>query len=105
MPIYSYRCSNGHLTEDFVPVMEPRATVPCETCGQPSHRSYSDEAKNTDLVHNERWSDAMGVVPNQIPEAMKTFPGSEYNSEGQLLIKNRKHKLFEAKRRGYTELD
>jgi hypothetical protein len=61
---------------------------------------------NTDLVNNERWSDAMGVNPDQIPEAMKIFPGSTYDSEsGRLLIKNRKHKLFEAKRRGYAELD
>ena len=62
------------------------------------------EAKNTDLVHNERWSESMGVVPNQIAEAERTFPGSEYDSEGRLRIKNRKHKLFEMKRRGYTEI-
>jgi hypothetical protein len=60
---------------------------------------------NTDLVNNERWSDAMGVVPNQIPEAERTFPGSKYDSDGRLLIKNRRHKLYEMKRRGYAELD
>ena len=60
---------------------------------------------NTDLVNNERWSESMGVTEEQIPEAMKTFPGSTYDSTGRLLIKNRKHKLFEAKRRGYAELD
>jgi hypothetical protein len=62
-------------------------------------------AVNTDLVNNERWSDSMGVQPHQIPEAMQTFPGSTYDSDGRLLIKNRKHKLYEAKRRGYAELD
>jgi hypothetical protein len=60
---------------------------------------------NTDLVNNERWSESMGVTPEQIPEALQTFPGSTYDSDGRLLIKNRKHKLYEAKRRGYAELD
>lgn len=105
MPIYCYRCVNNHLTDDYVPVAEPRATVSCDVCGQPAHRSYPDEHKHTDLVDRERWSDSMGVNPRQIPEAVRTFPGSVYDSEGRLLIKNRKHKLFEAKRRGLTELD
>jgi hypothetical protein len=60
---------------------------------------------NTDLVENERWSESMGVTPEQIPEAMRTFPGSVYDSTGRLLIKNRKHKIQEMKRRGYAELD
>ena len=59
---------------------------------------------NTDMVENPRWSESMGVTPEQIPEAMRTFPGSEYDSEGRLLITSRKHKKFEMKRRGYTEI-
>lgn len=59
----------------------------------------------TDLVDNERWSESMGVTPEQIPEAVKTFPGSTYDSTGRLLIKNRKHKLQEMKKRGYVEFD
>jgi hypothetical protein len=62
-------------------------------------------AVNTDLVNNERYSEAMGVTEEQIPEAMRTFPGSEYDSTGRLLIRNRKHKLAEMKRRGYVEFD
>ena len=60
---------------------------------------------NTDLVNNERYSESMGVTPEQIPEAMRTFPGSVYDSTGRLLIKNRRHKIQEMKRRGYAELD
>ena len=60
---------------------------------------------NTDLVDNERWSESMGVTPEQVPEATRTFPGSVYDSEGRLLIKNRKHKIQEMRRRGYAELD
>ncbi|MHC4332614.1 MAG: hypothetical protein ACYSTZ_00085 [Planctomycetota bacterium] len=77
-----------------------------EPVKEPDNRCRSKKyAVNTDLVNNERWSDSMGVQPHQIPEAMQIFPGSTYDSEGRLLIKNRKHKLFEAKRRGYAELD
>ena len=60
---------------------------------------------NTDIVNNERWSESMGVTPEQVPEAMRTFPGSVYDSEGRLLIKSRKHKIQEMKRRGYAEFD
>ena len=59
---------------------------------------------STDLVNNERFSEAMGVQPHQIDEAMQKFPGSEYNAEGALKIESRKHKLYEMKRRGYAEL-
>ena len=106
MPIYCYRCVDGHRTEDFTSIPEPRATVDCEVCGKPASRSYSDECKNTDLVNRERWSESMGINPDQISEAIRTFPGSEYHPEtGALKITSRKHKLYEAKRRGYVELD
>jgi hypothetical protein len=104
MPIYAYRCKNAHVTEKFVAEMQPYLTCKCETCGAKAKRSFRDEQFSTDLVHNERWSDSMGVQPHQVKEAEKTFPGSTYNEEGQLLIKNRKHKKLEMKRRGYTEI-
>ena len=105
MPTYVYRCTEGHVTEDVIPRMDPKPMVDCKVCGQPSSRSYRDEAKNTDIIDNERWSESMGVTPEQVPEAMRTFPGSVYDSSGRLLIKNRKHKIQEMKRRGYAELD
>lgn len=87
-----------------MPVFEPRSTVDCQSCGKPASRSLVDEHVNTDMVHNERWSEAMGVTIEQIPQAMQTFPGSCYHPEtGALLIKSRKHKLEEMKRRGYVE--
>lgn len=105
MPIYVYKCECGTVIEDFLSTMNPKKTAKCPSCGKRANRSYMSEAKNTDLVDNERWSESMGVQPSQVQEAMKTFPGSTYDSTGRLLIKNRKHKLFEAKRRGYAELD
>lgn len=105
MPIYVYKCECGNTIEDFLSTYNPKKTAVCANCGKNANRSFSSERKNTDLVNNERWSESMGVMPEQVPEAMTTFPGSTYDSEGRLLIKNRKHKLFEAKRRGYAELD
>jgi hypothetical protein len=104
MPIYCYKCKEGHVTDKYVAAMQPYISITCD-CGRKARRSFMDEQVNTDMVHNERLSESMGVQVDQIPEAMKTFPGSEYNSDGALKIKSRKHKLFEMKRRGYVELD
>ena len=60
---------------------------------------------NTDLVNNERISRSMGVNIRQIPEAMKRYPGSEYDGRGYLKIHNRKHKIQEMKRRGLVEFE
>jgi len=49
-----------------------------------------------------RWSKAMGCLPEEIPDRMKHFPGSEYNEEGDLKINNWAHDRYEAKRRGMT---
>jgi len=75
----------------------------CSVCGHWMRRIFS--RVNTDLVDRPRWSNTMGVNPRQIPQAVKLYPGSVYNEKGQLLIRNRKHKLFEMKRRGMVELE
>jgi hypothetical protein len=55
----------------------------------------------------ERYSKAMGVNPEQIAQAERNFPGSEYvksgPNAGDLIIRDRKHKLREMKRRGMDE--
>ena len=55
------------------------------------------------MKENERWSWAMAVNPENIEKAMKQYPGSTYNSKGQLRIKSRAHKLMEMRRRGMEE--
>lgn len=106
MPIYVYRCTVcGKATEDFRPVPEPRVLIECSACGQAAERSYSDERVNTDMIDNERWSESMGVAPNQVAEARRLFPDSTYDKQGRLLIRSRSHKKQELKRRGYAELD
>jgi len=105
MPIYCYRCQLGHTTEDFKKKPKPSKHLKCKVCGERASRDISLEHIHTDCGDAERWSDAMGINLDQIAQAMKTFPGSEYNQEGQLKIKNRNHKKLEMKRRGYVELN
>lgn len=113
MPVYCYKCAVCGLERDVfkhncpTPGHFVRAGrfVRCRGCGGVAKRHYLGEQKNTDLVDRERFSDSMGINPDQLELAKKTFPDSEYDSEGRLKIKNRKHKLYEMKRRGYIEYD
>lgn len=50
-----------------------------------------------------RWSEAMGVAPQQVEEAKRLFPDSVYDPDGRLLIRNRGHKKKEMRRRGYFD--
>ena len=103
MPIYEYSCNTcGTITEIFQTHYDFPESIGCK-CGFTANKIISQV--NTDLINNERWSNSMGVNPRQIPEAMKKYPGSMYNDKGQLRINNRKHKLYEIKRRGVQELE
>jgi len=80
----------------------------CE-CGKNATRDIVAEHSqgNIDglMKENHRWSISMGCPINQLDYFRKKYPNSTYNDRGQLLIKNRVHKLKEAKLRGMQELD
>lgn len=50
-----------------------------------------------------RKSVAMGVRPEDIPKAMKKWPGSRYDKTGALEISGRAEKKVRMKQRGYIE--
>lgn len=83
----------------------------CPKCDSRWYRiRYCKERVKTDFVNiafpeKERWSWAMGCNPEEIPNMVKKYPGSEYNPDGQLKIRNRTHKKYEMKRRGIKERD
>ena len=102
MPIYDFKCKDGHISEELMSIHRAAKSIQCHTCGKKAKRIISNI--NTDLVENVRYSEAMGVNVEQIPEAMRTFPGSEYHPEtGALKITSRKDKLAKMKERGYVE--
>ena len=113
MPFYTYTCKECGKTVDLMRAISERDDI--GYCGQPDcHdgilvRDISAELRgqshiNAMMADNERYSWAMGVNVNDIPNMVKQFPGSEYCPEtGRLKIKNRQHKLYEMKRRGFAE--
>lgn len=104
MPIYEYRCScTKEVIEIITPKYEPSEYITCPECGRKAKKIIS--LPNTDLKENIRYSSAMGVNPRQIPQAMKTYPGSEYDHKGRLKVTSRKDKLKKAKERGLSELE
>lgn len=105
MPIYRYCCEKNHEAEEFCHITDIQEKIKCSTCGSWAFRQFRSGPFNTDIGHKERYSESMGVNPEQIDLAKKTFPGSEYTPDGRLIIKNRRHKLYEAKRRGYAEIE
>lgn len=41
MPLYSYRCPNGHVTDDIVPTDQRNDPIPCECCTEFATRIIS----------------------------------------------------------------
>jgi len=107
----TYRCSAcdyvGHV------VTQNKWDRRCEGCGEivKTHKIIFKKHHNpkrtnyVDVMMDDRprWSDAMGINPEQLPDFLKRYPDSTYDSEGRLLIKNRAHKIKEMSRRGYYD--
>lgn len=41
MPIYEYRCPNGHLTEKLESINSDNKTTECKKCGEKADKVYS----------------------------------------------------------------
>lgn len=110
MPLYTYRCDKCGLVFEYIECIVKRNDAQvCPGCNGPASRDFEHECQKRSHVNEDhpRYSKAMGVNPEQIAEAEKNFPGSEYMKSGpnagDLIIKNRQHKLYEMKRRGLEE--
>jgi len=107
MPTYCYRCEHcGNSFERILP-SKKRNEQRC-SCGKKLQRDIPRELQDNEFnlleVDNPRWSDALGVHPNQVPGILKEHPDRVYDREGRLLIKNRKHKLQLLREIGWAEL-
>ncbi|KKL20513.1 hypothetical protein LCGC14_2454720 [marine sediment metagenome] len=103
--IYDFKCKGCGKVFELIVAMGTDTVNYLNCCRVGvAEKIYSPPtAGDATMIDNERFSDAMGINPNQLPAFMKQFPGSEYNSEGQLKIKNREHKKLEMRRRGYYD--
>ena len=112
MKVVSYRCQCGDTGGEIQYGYYDRL---CLGCGEyltkfsikfPGQGFADNGGVDSLMKENHRWSDSMGCNPEEIPRNMKRFPNSTYHPHtGQLLIKNRHHKLKEMKSRGYVECD
>ena len=118
MNIATYQCFNCFHEFDRSYDNRPELTVSCEKCGSSvKWRSVVYSVKpvqkfadcSVDSMHegHPRFSDSMGINPDQEPEVRKRFPKLDltFDAEGRLLVKNRKHKLELAKAFGMAEYD
>lgn len=105
MPIYEYKCQDcGIVFEQYSNIPTRNRKRTCKCGGKADRIICQGACRVSELMKdNPRWSDSMGINPDQLGEARKLFPDSTYDSEGRLLIKNRQHKLYEMKRRGLIE--
>ena len=110
MPEYMASCKYCGKSFSFMSTVSDRnKPVECE-CGSMAKRDLQVEfaprgLRNKWITDNPRWSLSMGVPPSQVAAFRKRFPDSVYDNNGRLLIKNRKHKLQEMKRRDFCELE
>jgi len=104
MPNYRYQCLDCHtIMNEIETISNRKSEVPCTKCGKMSPRSF--DGSTGGFKDNPRVSLAMGVLPNQIEAAMRKYPGSRYDKNGGLLIRNRTEKKLRMKQRGYCEYD
>ncbi len=90
----------GFKGHDEAPEIDPNDS--CPTCGGIIEPGFY---RKPQLVHCASGdivieNVAMGVAIDQIPEAMKAYPGSEYNERGNLITKGVRQQEKEAARRG-----
>jgi len=104
MPVYEYRCPEGHRSEKFAPMRDCEKPIKCPQCGEVAVRIIS--LPNTDLVENKRESRslAMPITDVKTGKAYEIHPGATFgkpNKAGMcpLIIHNRKEKLKRIKER------
>lgn len=111
MPSYIAKCKGcGEVFRYSSTIAKRNDPLDCWSCNSVAVRDIKAEFaavgdRRKWVTDNERWSLSMGVPVAQLDEFRKRFPNSTYDSKGKLLIKNRKHKLDEMRKRDFVELD
>jgi hypothetical protein len=103
IPIYRFLCECGNEMEEICPISKRVKELPCDKCGKLAPRNYAHPKACLGFSEEERISRSMGVHPSQIEAAMKKWPGSTYDKNGNLRYKGRSEKLRRLKQRGLIE--
>ena len=108
MPEFIYRCRDCGIVFRDMNSVANRHTAVCECDGRADRDVEAELAPRSGrkwIMEKERWSRSMGVPVKQLAEFRKKYPNHVYNDKGHLLVKGRKHKLKQAKERGFVELN
>jgi putative FmdB family regulatory protein len=107
MPDYLFKCYDCDEEVEVTCTMSKRPkSLPCPKCGKDIFQHFGGRKLTNGFKDNPRESRAMGVHPSQIGQAMKKWPGSEYNPRtGRLKIRNRTEKMTRLRQRGLIEYD
>lgn len=104
MPMYCHKCSCGHKLEKLRPMSESGNAVACPVCGLEMSRDYEAEmGSNTSGEGTGYWSEALGVMPEQIAEAKRRFPHHEFSPDGRMRVNNPQHRKKILKELGYAD--
>lgn len=111
MATYCYKCVNcSNEFSDNVPV-EQRNNVKCPKCGKPARRSWASEFGHRSFKPGN-WpltSDAMGVHPTQITEAVdqarKAGIPTDFTRDGRPILTSPGHRKRYAEMRGFYDLN
>lgn len=103
MPLYGQVCKTcGHQFDDHRSMAQCENQPPCPKCGHASERDYGSMVTQ---CRPEQESDAMGIHPSQIPEAVARFPHHRYNKRGQMLFKTNAEMQRALKDLGYADFN
>lgn len=111
MPVYVYKCDVCGRTEDRVLSVAERdnGVIQCPNalCSGATRRDFASEhVHSTDQeYHTPVYSNALGINPIQIPEAMKRFPHHEYTPDGRMVFRSHAQRNRVLKELGWVDKD
>lgn len=116
MPLYPFKCSGCGLEfEKNCSMNEAPLKTKCLKCNKTAHRDWNAYGKTDSQMIDYSFESNNGtrlypcaVLPNQVDEAKKRHPGTEFrmhNGAYLPVIRNRTHKLRFLKEQNFCELD
>lgn len=100
MPLYTFRCDQGHDFDVFGHMADPPQTAACPLCQGPGQRVFLPPAGR---VFQEQYSEALGVGPGQVDAARRQFPHHRFTPDGRMIISSASEKRQVLKDLGYAD--